>query len=303
MRLAILLGLCLLTVQTLHAEPNKKQKKQDVLKSSDAIDTKDWKFTKRIEGKYIKSTFEVIPLNSPVKDGLARFLIKSPPDFKIQQLKFKIHNANELIQKEKDYAITKLIHGPQGKELQVNIKDHYPGFYRLYVKLITKEDKDKELQYKSSYLDHARFVLEAAKPGVPIPDPIQNKVTVAGIDLDNDGIRDDVQIWIDNTYSEKPLVRLATRQMAASFQLRIQAVQDKALSILATRDYLNSMSCLEAIVGFDEETPIRRKLKDLYLNTKERLYADIKASGNFNGQTDSSPAHLDGEKALCSFNL
>ena len=302
MRLVILLGLCLLTVQSLYAEPNNKPIKKDGALYKTGTPTEDWVFTKRIEGKYIKSTFEVISINSPVKDGLARFLIKSPPDFKIQQLKFKIHNANELIQKEKEYVISKLINGPHGKELQVNMKDQPPGFYRLHVKVKTKKDKGEEFQYKSAYLDYARFVLEAAKPGVPMPDPVQNKATVAGIDSDNDGIRDDVQIWIDSTYSEKPLVRLATRQMAASFQLRILSVHDKALSILATRNYLNSMSCLEAIVGFDEETPIRRKLKDLYLNTKERLYADIKASGNFNGQSDFSPDGLDEKKEICSFN-
>ncbi len=303
MRLAILLGLCLLTVLTLHAGPNNESNKKDGALYNTGTPAKDWKFTKRIEGKYIKSTFEVIPVNSPIKDGLARFLIKSPPDFKIQQLKFKVHNANELILKEKDYVVSKLIDGPQGKELHVNMKDQPPGFYRLHVKVKTKKDKDEEFQYKSAYHDHVRFVLEAAKPGVPIPDPIQNKATVAGIDSDNDGIRDDVQIWIDNTYVDQPSVRLATRQMAANFQLRILSIHDRVLSNLATRNYLYSMFCLKTIVGFNEERQIRHKLEDLYLNTKDRLHADIKASGNFNGQSFTSPNEIEEKKALCSFNL
>ncbi len=302
MRISILLGLCLLMAQSLYAEPNNKPNKKDGALYKTGTPAEDWVFTKRIEGKYIKSTFEVIPLNSPVKDGLARFLIKSPPDFKIQQLKFKIHNANELILKEKEYVVSKLIDGPQGKELHVSMKAQPPGFYRLHVKVKTKKDKDEEFQYKSAYLDHARFVLEAAKPGVPMPDPIQNKATVAGIDSDNDGIRDDVQIWIDSTYADQPSVRLATRQMAASFQLRILSIHDQVLSNLATRNYLYSMFCLETLVGFDGETPIRNKLEDLFLNTKDRLHADIKASGNFNGQRFTSPAGLEGKKATCSFH-
>ncbi|WP_408096153.1 hypothetical protein ACJVC5_14030 [Peredibacter sp. HCB2-198] len=35
------------------------------------------------------------------------------------------------------------------------------------------------------------------KSGVQMPDPVKNDATIAGVDSDNDGIRDDIQVWID----------------------------------------------------------------------------------------------------------
>lgn len=263
---------------------------------------KQYKYQTKKEGIFEKSVFEVIPLNTPVTDGLARFAIKEPSGFEIKEVKIKIHSARELVLKNKNYSIAKLIQNNKQKELHIDVKDYSPGFYRLYVKVKTKKDKDQEHQYRSSYIDFARFVVETKKPEVPMPDPVQNNATVGGIDSDNDGIRDDVQIWINNTYGDKPELRLAVKQMASAFQSRLLMVHDKPLSIIATRKFLLSMDCLEVMVGFSGETSIRRKLKDLYLNTKDRLYADIKASGNYSGQVSSIPVDPEEKKSLCSFD-
>ncbi|MCM2350237.1 MAG: hypothetical protein NDI69_09455 [Bacteriovoracaceae bacterium] len=275
-----------------------QEKKQNQISNN-----KQYKYQIKKEGIFEKSVFEVIPLNTPVTDGLARFAIKEPSGFEIKEVKIKIHSARELVLKDKNYSVSKLIQNNKQKELHIDVKDYSPGFYRLYVKVKTKKDKDQEHQYRSAYIDFARFVVEPKKPEVLMPDPVQNNATVGGIDSDNDGIRDDVQIWINNTYGDQPVVRLAVKQMASAFQSRLLMVHDKPMSVMATRKYLLSMDCVELIVGFHEETPIRRKLKDLYLNTKDRLYADIKASGNFSGQVFSGVVDVEEEKSLCEFSL
>ncbi len=262
-----------------------------------------YKFEKKKVGNFDKSEFDVIPLNTPVTDGVARFALKEPAGFEIKEVKVKVHSARELVLKDKNYSLSKLIQNKEQKELHIDVKDYSPGFYRLYVKVKTKKDKDKEHQYSSAYIDFARFVVEPKKSEVPMPDPVQNNATVGGIDSDNDGIRDDVQIWINETYKNQPQTKLSVKQMAGAFQDRLLKISDRDLSILATRKFLDSMTCVEMVVGFDEETPIREKLKDLYLNTKDRLYADIKASGNFSGQSYTSVRDIQGKKSLCEFNL
>lgn len=197
----------------------------------------------------LKSEFEVTPLNSPVQDEVARFLLKAPANFEIQQVMIKIHNAMDLVFKDKDYSITKLVNGSQGKELHLSMKDQNPGFYRLYIKVKTKKDKDKYHEYKSAYVDHVRFILDKKPEGVQMPDPIKNNATVGGIDSDNDGIRDDVQIWIDTEYKNQPLIKLALQQMARAQQINLLSVHDKALSRIAGRKSLDSVVCLSAIAG------------------------------------------------------
>ena len=252
--------------------------------------------------KIEKSVFDVIPLNTPVTDGLARFALKEPAGFEISEVKIKVHSARELILKEKNYSFSKLIQNKQQKELHIDVKDYSPGFYRLYVKVKTKKDKDKEHQYSSAYIDFARFVVEPKKSEVPMPDPDQNNATVGGIDSDNDGIRDDVQIWINETYKNQPQTKLAVRQMAGAFQNLLITAGDRDISIIAARGFLNSTTCLEEITGTNEESLIRRSLKKIFLNTKERLLAEIKANGYFSGQSYTIDVDDYKRKSLCLFD-
>lgn len=253
--------------------------------------------------KYQKSEFEVTPLNSPVKDEVARFLLKAPANFEIKQVMIKVHNAMDLVFKDKDYSIAKLVNGAQGKELHLSMKDQNPGFYRLYVKVKTKKDKDKYHEYKSAYVDHVRFILDAKPDGVQMPDPVKNNATVGGIDSDNDGIRDDVQIWIETEYQNQPLIKLALQQMARAQQIDLLSVNDKELSRITGVKLLDSNICLMGIAGGDESYLIQERMDKIFLNTKERHFAHIKANGNFSGSSYSLPITFESRTALCAFNL
>ena len=58
-------------------------------------------------------------------------------------------------------------------------------------------------------------------PEPPMPDRNENEKTILGIDIDKNGIRDDVDIWINRTgknYNE----RMALRQMARAEQFRLE---------------------------------------------------------------------------------
>lgn len=256
--------------------------------------------------KHKPSAFEVRSLNSPVKDGVARFSLKAPNDFAIDQVMFKVKNANQIILKEKDYSPTKLVNGSTGKELHIPISNLSNGFYRLFIRVRTEEKAKPKSRfydhdYKNSYHDFVRFSVEK-KVDVSMPDPVKNDATVAGIDSDGDGIRDDIQIWINQKFASDPNVRLGVQQLARAGQLRLLQIHSKDLSIAATRKYLESSSCLSFVVGSESNTKIANEFETRLLNTKDRLYASMRASDNFSGETIILP-RIEEEKALCDFNI
>lgn len=233
------------------------------------------------------SVFDVIPLNSPVKESTAKFLLKTPSGFDIDEIKYKLKNANFRFEKDMPNKSIDLIDTQQGKELHIPISRLSPGFYKLYIKV--KDRKNKEHDFKTQYKDHVMFVIDQTLE-VKIPDPKINNASLLGVDSDNDGIRDDVQRWINENFSNKPLeLKLALKQYAIDLQSSLPTSNEKAQSIKASHATLKSQSCLSNIgkeIGIQkkERNEYRIKIKIMYLNTKERIDAELKADENFHGQ-------------------
>ena len=74
------------------------------------------------------------------------------------------------------------------------------------------------------------------------PDSL-GKVTVAGIDADTDGVRDDVQIRIHTTYYDSAS-RSATRQLAEAFQDFLVQGTDKPGALAAAASLNSAIDCL-----------------------------------------------------------
>jgi hypothetical protein len=231
--------------------------------------------------------FDVIPLNSPVKESVARFLIKTPDRFEIDEVTYQVKNSGRIFEKPKAHQKINLVVGPEGSELRINVSKLPPGFYQLLVKI--KDRSRKEHNFKTKFKDHAMFVIDQTLE-VPMPDPKKNDATLLGIDSDNDGIRDDVQRWINENLSNKPIeLKLAYKQYAVAFQSSLPISNDKNASIFASHTNLKAQGCLYGVgelllVQPKELIEIRTKIKLMFLNTKERIEASLKASENFHGQ-------------------
>jgi hypothetical protein len=229
--------------------------------------------------------FDVIPLNSPVKESVARFLIKTPDRFDIDEVSYQVKNSGRIFEKSRAYQKINLVEGPEGKELRINVSKLPPGFYQLLVKV----------------KDHAMFVVDSSLQ-VPMPDPKLNDKTVAGIDSDGDGIRDDIQRWINEKYTDKPRTKLAVKQLAMGIQLGLVSASDKAQSIIASKKFSNDLMCLIYVVGDEQIDDIRIQLRSKILNTKARHYAEIQTNANFSGQSITIPYKDEDKKARCAFN-
>lgn len=84
----------------------------------------------------------------------------------------------------------------------------------------------------------------------------RGKSSVAGIDVDEDGVRDDIQVWIEKEFQDNELIQKAVKEMAKTHP--------------ASCDFKLKAGCLESIVGFDETLRVEIKLMELILNTPAR---------------------------------
>ena len=110
----------------------------------------------------------------------------------------------------------------------------------------------------------------------PEPDPSINNATLLGIDSNNNGVRDDVEIWIFHTYKE-PIVQAVAMQNARAFQI-ILADPSKARETKRFMEQVTDCSLYYQRLAEDyndtivipRSTNLYKESKPLILNTRER---------------------------------
>lgn len=126
--------------------------------------------------------------------------------------------------------------------------------------------------------------------------------TLLGVDSDRDGVRDDVEIWINETYSNTPNedmynYRMAMKQYSRSKLDVLKYNKLPAKVINATLESLDAFDCLESIfidktkkvsVRIAERNKIVNKIEDLeevMFNTKERVMTELRTRKYLHGLT------------------
>jgi hypothetical protein len=109
----------------------------------------------------------------------------------------------------------------------------------------------------------------------PEPDPAINNATLLGVDVNKNGVRDDVERWIFKTY-EHPIVQAVAMQNARAFQI-ILADPSKARD---TVKFTEATTDCSGYYEYQDSRHIISKRKDLHeesraivLNTRERSRA------------------------------
>lgn len=111
---------------------------------------------------------------------------------------------------------------------------------------------------------------------------------VAGIDSNNDGIRDDVEKYIDEIYKNDPKIRLAARQFAKALQIVISNPENALKTQASVR---KAFGCMSYLVNddYDRYQDITDRIKAQVLNTQERNVAYIKYNGKLSGEVLTVP--------------
>ncbi len=139
----------------------------------------------------------------------------------------------------------------------------------------------------------------AADMGLP-PDPGEaGKETVAGIDSDSDGVRDDIQRWIVLTYPDEPNTQQALFQIAKAKQDSLLNSTDKKSAVKAYISADKANECLWSIKRY-EDISLSKPLFKIIHNTYERTRAWNSHMGLVSGSTVA--ANSAGIKA-CEFSV
>lgn len=230
------------------------------------------------------SDFKVIPLNSPVKEAKAKFKLELPDGTKIEYVKVKLVNTRDLRKDQKSFEQVEV---QNNSELRISVLKLPPGFYRLYVK-VKDRNKTEETQFKAAFQDFARFVIDKTLE-VPMPDEKVNNSTLAGVDSDNNGIRDDIQRYIIESYISSPDKKFALLEYAAILQQNLTDFNLKENVIFNTHRMFEASRCLTAIFG-EEKRALTNLISKKTFNTKSRIKANIEADRLYHG--NMTPEHI-----------
>jgi hypothetical protein len=112
---------------------------------------------------------------------------------------------------------------------------------------------------------------------------------MAGVDADNDGVRDDIETYIDQTYdgSTEGPTRDALRQYAKAAQAAMLEAGDQARSVTHADERFRAIECLMAREPVDFPT-IFSDLRARILNTDVRSKAYLQADA----QVTATPVAL-----------
>ncbi|MBS0436501.1 MAG: hypothetical protein JSR75_16705 [Proteobacteria bacterium] len=149
-----------------------------------------------------------------------------------------------------------------------------------YVQLAAKEPA------VTSQLPITVIVATGAIGTLPTDPGEAGKATLAGIDSDNDGVRDDIERYIWLTYPQSEKVRRSLFAVAREFQpALLSAATGDATS--TARGYLATANAIDCVwyVRTNDAVDIRRALFAQYLNTKVRSLAYASYTQILSGQS------------------
>lgn len=121
--------------------------------------------------------------------------------------------------------------------------------------------------------------LEPEAPSGPVlPDDPGDagRATVAGIDSDNDRVRDDLQRFIVQEYADSKTIQDALKQVAIALQAQLQGSGSKEIAMRSAQQTMRAVECVYSIEqGWNDQGKADAlvELQARALNTEERLDA------------------------------
>ncbi|GIT98511.1 hypothetical protein [Sulfurovum sp. TSL1] len=142
------------------------------------------------------------------------------------------------------------------------------------------------------------------------PDPTINNSTLLGIDSNNNGVRDDVERWIYETYKDKHPIHMDIAMQAARGYKKVLETPERAKEIhdevnapLDCELYYRRCSDGRKLQFIDENTRINNKYfrEKIYFNTGKRLEKYWQYDTLLSGDSYTIPWCSE-RKQLCDFN-
>jgi hypothetical protein len=181
---------------------------------------------------------------------------------------------------------------------QFTLNEMYPGTFSFEV---SADFRGKNLVLSAPQ----QFAVLAPhiNPVILPPDPgADGKLTLAGIDSDGDGVRDDVQRYIILTYPQSEKLRMGLNQEARAIQKLVLDSANKNQALSDSNTELDAGICLLGLSnGVKAGRPLDDQLHSVALNTIARIKAYLTADSLTSGSAYTLP-NLGDRLTRCSFD-
>lgn len=239
-----------------------------------------------------------VAVNSPVEGKEVKIELAPPKNYLIKGVEYVLHSeAGKPVSTPATWQRGK-IEASNNKSIAVIPVTLSPGHYKAHIRTTST---DKKGERRSVMVP---FEVTELKE---VPDPgEEGKKTLAGIDSDKDGIRDDIQIWINSKFpiSSLPSTNKALKQMAKYEQLALIHHTDKELA----KEYKDKNSlalyCLMWVKDLNEVNRMTKELDKILYNTSERIKAFLTTEGYMHGSNKPKEAKAlkdEDHSQLCEF--
>jgi len=144
----------------------------------------------------------------------------------------------------------------------------------------------------------------------PEPDKTLNDATLLGIDVNHNGVRDDVERWIYEKYKDKHPIHIDIAMQAGRGYKLVLEHPEKAKEIYPILDAVTWCESYYMIYAkyFNEPLLVSKDIDTqyfrykIYFNTKERMDAYMQYDTLLSGDTYSTPAVDKNMTSYCDFN-
>jgi hypothetical protein len=141
----------------------------------------------------------------------------------------------------------------------------------------------------------------------PEPDPAVNNSTLLGVDVNDNGVRDDVERWIYKTY-DHPIERAIFMQTARAYQIVIADPSKAKENVHVMHDSVDCESYWSMrakregeVFWIERYKDLENEIKPIQFNTAERFSSYEQYNHNLSGGVYSS-SEPEEWKSKCDFN-
>jgi hypothetical protein len=162
------------------------------------------------------------------------------------------------------------------------------AMFVLFVGWGVKLNFDKDKTDAAVAAIHAQKITLADVEGTnlpPVPDQAENDATVAGIDKNNNGIRDDVELAIFKKYPNSVKIRAAELQYAMTEQMFLTKVFDTGTWKAVAEENGRAQSCIIDSGANRKEVETLVFGSQLRKDAREKAYEFITSYGPAAGET------------------
>ncbi len=125
--------------------------------------------------------------------------------------------------------------------------------------------------------------------------------TLLGPDKNNDGVRDDVEYWI-NKHAKDVNVKHASMMYAKYYRLALENVDDRKKCNEMTHKQLDYHSCILRLMNFNKARKYLDKFDKIIVNTRLRIKKETLVDSHFGGEARGGGIP-NGPQDVCPFKL